>query len=142
MFWLLLNVALALQIPMTPQQRFDKSGLVVSAEVTSTETRWSDDALGGIETSIWLAPIETLSGQEPEVLEVVLAGGEIDGIRVEVEDTPHLALDRTYLLFLVQDDLGRWIVLGGEAGAVRVDTPGGSPGPSLHSVLDGLGLQP
>jgi len=48
--------------------------------------------------------------------------------------------DRRYLLFLVADDRGGWSVLGGPDGALRLDTPGQSPGPTLEQTLARLGI--
>ncbi len=138
--WLVAVLAGALQIEMTPQQRFETSTLVVHAEVTSSEVNWDPSVVGGIATTVWLAPIETLRGQAPDAIEVLLPGGRIDGIVSQVDDAASLVEDRRYLLFLVSDDAGRWHVIGGRDGAVRVQTPGLSPGPALDDVLLSQGL--
>lgn len=140
--WIALCVALAsaLQLEMTPEQRFETSELVVHAEVTSAEVNWEPGVVGGIATTVWLAPLDALRGEAPETLEVVLPGGSIDGFTSVVDDAATLVEDRRYLLFLVPSGDGRWQVLGGRQGATRVETPGLSPGPTLDDVLERQGL--
>lgn len=139
--WLwLASPALALQIAMTPAERFERAALVVVGEVTSSEVLWEPTALGGVETHVWIAPERALRGRIPPVLQVNFPGGELGGVRVEVDDAPSFVQDRRYLLFLVADGRGGWSVLGGPDGALRLDTPGQSPGPTLDETLARLGI--
>ena len=85
------------------------SDAVAIAEVTSAEVAWTEDADGGIVRRVWFALSLSLRGDAPETLEVLLPGGEIDGVRYKVEDSPEqLRLDRRYLLFLDRNKDG-WL---------------------------------
>lgn len=134
------SLALALQVQMTPKERFERATVVLVGEVTSSEVLWEPSALGGMETHVWVAPERALRGALPAVLQINYPGGELGGVRVEVDDTPSFVQDRRYLLFLVADGRGGWSVLGGPDGALRLDTPGQSPGPTLEQTLARLGI--
>lgn len=113
----------AAQIAYTRPQLCGLSTVVVVAEVTSTETRWSVGEDGGIETLVWLAPREGLKGVVPEPLALVVRGGQLGELGLVVEDQPALALDHTYLL-LLQDTPAGLMVVGGEHGAVQIAVDG------------------
>ena len=115
--WTLAGPARAVQEDLTPEQLEARAERVVVAEVTSLETRWTGTERGDLETVAWLVVEDTLVGEHEDALALVLAGGHREDFGTWVPDEPVLAADRRYRLVLAHDDLGRWRVLGGHAGA-------------------------
>jgi hypothetical protein len=118
---LLASPAAAMQMEATRPELCTAADSVVIAEVTSFEVLWVEGDNGGILTRVWLAPLMTLRGETPDTIELLLPGGELVGVKYEVEDTPvRPELDKRYLLFLDVRSDGSSRVVGGEAGAVRI----------------------
>ena len=89
----------------------DLSDLRVLAEVTTTEVRWAAGPEGGLETVVWLAPIDA-TGPVAEDLALVLPGGTLGEYVHWVEHVPRFEEDQRYVLFLQDDPLGARIVAG------------------------------
>jgi hypothetical protein len=133
--------AAALQEEVSRPELCTVSDAVAIAEVTSEEVAWTEDADGGIVRRVWFALSLSLRGDAPETLEVLLPGGEIDGVRYKVEDSPEqLRLDRRYLLFLDRNKDGSYSVVGGEAGAVLVAQPGDGDGERFIDAVASVGV--
>ncbi len=132
--------ALALQQELSRAELCSIADVVVIAEATSYEVVWDDGDDGAILTRVWLAPLKTVRGEEPETIELILPGGEIGDVRFTVEDTPERpTLDKRYLLFLRSGPDGAAKVLGGEAGAVRIADPGEDEGERYIEALASVG---
>ena len=115
---LLASLALAMA-PLVPfEETCRLAPVVVVAEVTSTEVRWSER--GTLETWVDLAVATTFKGALPTGARVVLPGGVLAGLRQDYEDTPTLQADHRYLLLLRPRDAGEWAPFGGEAGVVTL----------------------
>ena len=119
-FTLLISPVWALRLDVEPTLASIAEGIVL-AEVTGTETRWTDEAT--LETAVFLTPLEVFAGRVEEDLEVRLPGGERGDLRMVVEDTPILVQDSRYLLYLIRDEEGLWRVLEGGAHAVGSAPP-------------------
>lgn len=131
--------ALAMQEALTPMRRCALSDMVVAAEVTDIETLWAPGADGGLERHAHLNISTVFRGAGKAGTTVVLPGGQQGEFRHWVEDVPELEVDASYLLFLGHHD-GRLVVIGGEAGAVRLASPDRlSSGVSLGQVSKALG---
>ena len=140
LFLLLPHPARALQLRVERPEICAQAALVVLAEVTGQEARWTAAPAGGIETRSDLAVARILKGRPPDDLVVAAAGGTIGELTQTVEDVAALQLDRRYLLMLVPvaaDDAYR--VLGGEQGSIALggDDPG--PGETEQAALASLG---
>lgn len=138
MWWLCLSAALAVQQSFSVQDLFERSHLVVEAEVSSSEARFVQGAEGRIETQVWLTPLTAVSGNVPSDLTMTLDQGDIDGLWTRTEHEPMLAEDHRYLLFLIPDEEGGWDVLGGERGAWELRSVASPNAPSLTDVLGAL----
>lgn len=128
--------AIAMQDRLTRFELCVRADLVVIGEVTSAETVWTED---GIERHAWVAVGRTISGRPRDTVEVRLPGGTIGELRHWVEDVPELEEDLRYLLFLYEDWAGGLQVLGGDAGAVRIQPPAGGEGEPYISALASVG---
>ncbi len=89
----------------------EASDVRVLAEVTSSEVRWAEGPEGGLETVVWLAPIDATRAVG-EDLAVVLPGGTLGDYVHWVEHVPRFELDRRYVLFLEERPQGPRIVAG------------------------------
>lgn len=109
--------ASAARVPVPLPTLCAESALVVVAEVTGQEGRWSEQGL--IETWSDLAIIKVLRGVTPvDPLSVVRAGGAVGGLRLEMSESAPLRSDARYLLLLSPRADGAWTVHGGAAGAI------------------------
>jgi hypothetical protein len=115
--WLLLgsSPALALRLRETPEALHSRADLIARVEVLYAEARWAPGDRGGIETAVELAVLEVLGGEGPELLEVVLPGGTLDGLTMGVSGAPSLPVGAVCEVSLGRI-AGAWRVLGGEAG--------------------------
>ncbi|MEL6342105.1 MAG: hypothetical protein AAFV53_03160 [Myxococcota bacterium] len=90
----------------------------IIGEVTTRQSQWSQGSLGGIETVFDVSVERVVFGAAPGDLSVVVPGGQIGDIHLNVEDAAPLQVDQRYLLLVkVADDGRRYIVFGGEQGA-------------------------
>jgi hypothetical protein len=131
--------AAAMQMKLSRSELCSVSDVVVIAEVTSAETLWAPGDDGAIFRRAWLTTWRAVAGQAADTVEVILPGGEIDGVSHHVEHVPELELDRRYLLFLQRGPDGSLGVVGGEAGAVLVAPPDGGLGEPYISALASVG---
>ncbi|NCG19165.1 MAG: hypothetical protein GWP91_09145 [Rhodobacterales bacterium] len=113
--------AQASQMQVSRSQLCTVSSAVVVARVIDQETRWTDHADGGIERLVFLDVSNVVAGALGDKAQVVLPGGTLGAQRHWVEDVPNLLVNGTYLLFLDQVD-GLWQIVGGDQGAVRLQT--------------------
>ena len=114
--------SLAMQLQMTPHQLCGLSDLVIIAEVTSSEAYWAaagDEPL--IETRLWLSMERAAAGQGPDTVELVVPGGTVGDDTMKHSETPELAIDRRYLLFLQRTEDGSFRQIGAEQGAVPLN---------------------
>lgn len=98
---------------------------VVVASVLSSQ---AEPARGTIVTRYLIRVETSISGRATptEELEIIAAGGELDGIGVLVHGAPRLTVDRRYLLFLSRHH-SEHIIVGSAQGAlpIRVDRSSG-----------------
>ena len=130
--------ALAMQMEKTRPELCSVSHHVVVGEVTDLETRWTDQEGGGIERVVHISVSDSIRGGAVDSLEVVLPGGEIDGLGHWVEDVPKLMVNGRYLLFLATAMDGKLQVVGGEAGAVRITKDGARVGETLEAATSSV----
>ncbi len=136
-FLSLSSQALALQQEVTREALCSISSVVLVAEITSIETRWSEGESGGIERVAWLAPIQASLGELSPNKPVVLPGGELNGLTYWVEDVPKLEADQQYLLFL-KDRGGFYEAIGGENAPIPVRSTQGTRGQPIEQALSEL----
>lgn len=110
--------ALATQVPIPRAELCARSPLVVLAEVTGVEGRFTQD--GAIETLVDLAVLRTLRGAAPAGLVVVVPGGRAGGLSLSVSEAPRLSPDARYLLLLAPRADGHWAPVGGAQGVSPV----------------------
>ena len=115
--WTPAGPARAAQEDLTLAELEARAERIVVAEVTSVETRWAGNDRGDLETVAWLSVEQTLAGEPAAAVAVVLGGGHRGDIGTWIPDEPVLVADRRYRLLLARDELDRWRVLGGHAGA-------------------------
>lgn len=129
-------LAQALQMDLTRPELCELSHQVVVGEVTDLETRWTDEVGGGIERVVHVAVADRIKGGrgDGDSVEVVLPGGEIDGLGHWVEDVPRLLVNGRYLLFLAPALDGTLQVIGGDFGAVRITPEGSRIGETLDKA--------
>ncbi len=118
LLWLALP-AFSAQLELSAPELCGLSTHVVVGEVTSTEVLWSSGPEGGLETHVWLAVEAVVHGEPVDTVEIVFPGGERDGWKHWVEDTPELVPDRRYSLFVQQGEHGAQVV-GGDQGAMQL----------------------
>jgi hypothetical protein len=135
---MLSSQALALQQQVTREALCGVSSVVLVAEVTSIETRWSEGETGGIERVAWLAPVQNAVGELSPQKPVLLPGGELNGLTYWVEDVPKLETDQQYLLFL-KDRGGFYEAIGGDAAPIPIQSTPGTRGQPITQALNELG---
>lgn len=129
------NAANAFSMPVPRPQLCAWSDLVVVADVAGAEARWAQGPRGDLETVSDLAVLRTVRGQAPRDLFVRTPGGRLSGLVQQVEDAAVLAPGARYLLMLRKaPDGDGWIVVGGEAGAVRLGQGGEREDAAVASV--------
>jgi hypothetical protein len=133
-----IGVAHAATLQMSRAELCELSSKVLVGEVSSQETRWSAGGSGAIERVVWVSVSTDVKGQPSSSVEVVLPGGELEGVAHWVEDSPRLIENGRYLLFL-QAIEGRWFVTGGEQGAVRLTPHGARVGETDADALSSVG---
>ena len=116
--WIAVSAS-AMQMDVTPAQLCSISTAVVVGEVTDIETRWVEGEQGAIERLAAVSVQQTPYGSLDQDIVVTLPGGTLNGLVHWVEDVPKLQVDTAYMMTLEQRD-GRWMVIGGEAGAVQL----------------------
>ncbi len=132
--------ALSMQEEVDRLDLCDLADTVVIAEATSHEVVWAEGDEGGILTRAWFAPVMTVRGDVPDTIELLLPGGELSGVHYEVEDVPKEPdTDKRYLLFLRSTGDGAFVVVGGEAGAVRLADPGETKGERYIEAVASVG---
>jgi len=114
----------AARVYEAPEVREARAERVLIAEVIGLESRWAPGADGAIETLVELYPL--VEG-EPELIEVVVPGGGVDGQWMQASGAPSFAWGGVYRVSLGRDLEGRWRVLGGEAGAELLHAPSSDP---------------
>ena len=129
--------ASAMQMDVTPAQLCSISTAVVVGEVTDIETRWVEGDHGAIERLASISVQQTPHGSLDQDIVVTLPGGTLNGLVHWVVDVPQLQVDTSYMMTLEQRD-GRWLVIGGEAGAVQLATDGHRMGVPLATALKTL----
>ena len=134
--WLATSAS-AMQMDVTPAELCRISTAVVVGEVTDIETRWVEGEHGAIERLAAISVSQVPHGSLSQDIVVTLPGGTLDGLVHWVEDVPRLRVDTAYMLTLEQRD-GRWMVIGGEAGAVALATPEHRLGVPLQTALNTL----
>lgn len=92
---------------------------IVVARVESVQPRWTRDHRS-IVTEVRLKVEERLKGDEAPTLTVVTPGGELDGIRVEVDAVPAFVVGERCVLFTSRNAAGRTAVLGLAQGKFEV----------------------
>jgi hypothetical protein len=137
--WALGAGAWALEAEHDAAARFRAASLVVAVEVADEEVRYEPEVPGGVATVALSRPLAVAKGAPPEVIEVVLPGGRLDGVRVEVDGVPRLPPGSQWLLYLAPAPGGGWGVVGAEAGAVRLS---GSLSAERAVAEAGQGRQP
>ena len=135
---LLSNQANALQQQVTREALCEVSSVVLVAEITSIETRWSEGETGGIERVAWLAPIQIQRGEISPTQPIILPGGDMSGLTYWVEDVPKLEADQRYLLFL-KDKGSFYEAIGGENAPIPVRSTRGSRGKTIEQAVTELG---
>lgn len=131
--------ALALQVDVPRSELCFASTRVVVADVTSTETTWSDAPDGGLETRVWFTTTREVRGVGNETIELLLPGGVKGDVEHWVEHSPRFEIDARYLLFLAPHTDRGLQLLGGEQGAIRIADKPGAPGEALSDALRSLG---
>ena len=116
----------------------DLADLVAVAEVTSSETLWSEGPEGRLVTRWWLAVDHVVKGPKIDTIEVVLPGGTRDGLTLWVEDVPELGLDRTFVVVL-NERRGAWVPAVGRGSALAVARHPRERLPSTAEVMGRLG---
>lgn len=127
--------ATALQLEKTRPELCAVATHVVVGEVTGIETRWATGDEGVVEREAHVTVLQRVAGPSVSDLLLHLPGGQIDDLRVEVEDVPKLLENAQYLLFVALDPQGRAVVIGGDAGAVRILPEGSDKGEPLDVAL-------
>ena len=131
--------ASAMQVDVPRPELCFTSTRVVLADVTSTETTWSTDADGGLETTVWFAAQKEFRGTGGDTIELLLPGGVKDGVEHWVEHSPRFIEDARYLLFLAPHAERGLQLLGGEQGAILISDKPGAPGEALSAAIRSLG---
>lgn len=112
-----------------------RAELVVVGEVTGAETRWSEGALGELETRWDIAALRTVRGQVPaEGLVLRTPGGARDGVRLTVSTAPTLAQDHLYLL-LLRADGDAYAAVGDAQGVIPLRRGAQGEGEPLDAAL-------
>jgi len=133
-----IGVAQAATLQLSRTELCELSSKVLVGEVSSQETRWSSGGAGAIERVVWVSVSTDVKGPPTSSVEVVLPGGQLQGVGHWVEDTPRLIENGRYLLFL-QPIEGRWFVTGGEQGAIRLTPQGARVGETEADALASVG---
>lgn len=117
------------------------SDLVVLAESTSAESFWTEGDSGAIQTRTWFAPLQEVVGTPARrnAVELLQAGGEIDGVRMETSGMEDIAQDTAYLLFLQAQPDGTYRMVAGPQSLVRIARDEHEPGESLSTAFRSLG---
>ena len=123
--WLVTS-AFALEQAAPLDQLADFSDAIVIAEVVDEQARWSTRHPGDVETVVWLATEQVLLGEAPDLLEVLVEGGQIGAVRTGVSGQPELLAGHRYQLYLVHDFDGNARVIG-PSGALQLAPIGPLP---------------
>ncbi len=124
---------------LSVEELADSSPLVVRARIMGQSTHWTTDR-EGIYTRIEATVIADAGsapgrGRHPgEHIEIIQAGGVIDGVSLDWNGRPTFRTGEDLVLFLAPYDDGnpadsRLLIVGGRQGRMRVvaGSPGGSP---------------
>lgn len=120
-----------------------RAAVVVVGEVTGAEARWTDEAVGGLETRWDIAVLDTprgpgASGVRPgDSLVLRTPGGVAGGLRLEVSTAPRLAQDHLYLL-LLRAEGDAWVPVGEAQGVIPLRRGPEGPGEALPAALQSL----
>ena len=90
---------------------------------------YAKDAQGNIYTWVGFSAEQTLKGETAKEVIIVVPGGELNGVVMEVEDAPTFQARETAVVFLAKSD-GTFRVVGGFQGKFTIDknsTVGGVP---------------
>ena len=128
------TTAHALQMKLTRTELCSVADTVAVVDIVDLETRWAAADNGGIERIAFADVTHAVRGTDNSV-QITLPGGTIGEVRHWVEDVPSLLVGGTYLLFLQRGDDGALHVVGGDQGAVRIQSQPGFRGEALGDAL-------
>jgi hypothetical protein len=115
---LLVGVASAITIQMTPSELSARADVIVTGTVTNLKSEW-DASRSLIYTYFTVVPDRFEKGASDGALRVRIPGGEVGDIGLAVEDVPVYTADEKVTLYLVRgSQFGVYEVLGNGQGKV------------------------
>lgn len=122
----------AMERALDPDELCAAADHVVLAEATSAEVLWGPDGL--LYTRTWFTTLWTFKGHSISQFELLLPGGEVDGLTLAVSTAPRFEVERRYVLPLT-DSPGGGHHLTWAAGVVGADGL-----PTQPAALGALGV--
>jgi hypothetical protein len=114
--------AFSQSVPADPGTLAVHSDIVVVGKVGSRISEWTSDR-SRIQTRVTIAVTDAIKGTGvPEAIEVVVPGGEVDGVGEWYSHTTRFAQDEDVVLFANSDHQGKFRVAGGEGGKLSITT--------------------
>jgi hypothetical protein len=107
-------------VPADPGKLALQSDLVVVGTVGSRTSEWNADR-SRIQTRVTISVNETIKGGSvPPTVEVVVPGGEIDGVGEWYSHTTRFDKNEDVVVFAKKDSRGEYGVAGGTAGKITI----------------------
>jgi len=95
---------------------------------------------GAIVTDVRFSNLQVIKGDGADIVLLVL-GGEVDGVRLEIPGLPRFQLDTRYLVFSQGNGKDMFPVVGGPAGLFQI-MAGPAGGSSIALTSSGMALGP
>ncbi len=124
-FAAVITLLLPLSVPCqtkyeAPDVLASKSDIVVVGRVGNRMSEWNGDK-SRIQTRVTIAVTETIKGSGvPSTIEVVVPGGEVDGVGEWYSHVSRFANDEDLVLFAQKNAGGTYRVTGGEGGKLSI----------------------
>jgi len=135
-------ILLALPLQGTTLLRYDLEGLTARAErvFVGTCQRASTELVNGrIYTRFFFTVKEMVKGEPAEQIELVLPGGQYQGVRSRIAGMPAFTPGEEVVLFLTEkNQLGHVWPVGLAQGKFRIERPGAAKRARVFQELDGL----
>jgi hypothetical protein len=144
----------AIVVQRTLEEYCEMANLIVVGRVRSVESRWKRVSYGTIIVSDSVIEVEAVVHgriQRFERIALTTRGGEVEGVSMKASESPYVREGQRYLLVMKEPEdsrrrrggvsaggsqgprMGRLHILGGAAGAVKLDADAELPG---DDVLD------